>query len=121
MYYIFGFDQVVKSIADAIGHSSQEGFIFDDKAKSAYCDFLNKVSVFELPITWQEIRLVDLNGLDILAPKFCQRKKEFFDENSEILKKRLSNGFFDVALNRLEKQELMLYSLANFIIKIVLA
>ena len=79
MYYIFGFDEVIKTISSTVGCRSQDYFTCDDKARNSYLNFLNKASVFECPVTWQGIRVVDLNEIRILSPNYYESRKEFFD------------------------------------------
>lgn len=119
MYYIFGLDEIIKSISKTTGYVYHKDFIYDDSSKKAYCKFINKSSVFESKITWDGTKIVDLNTLNLLTPKFYQMKKDFFSENSEILNKRLSDEFFKTTLNFLKEKEVVLYDLANFIIKII--
>lgn len=120
MYYTFGYDEIIKNISKAVNYIYKDDFIYDKHAQQAYCDFLNVTSIFETKLNPDEIILVDFNNFKNLAPTFCQKKSDFFKENSQLLKDRLSNGFFNTVLKTLQTKNSELYDLIKFIIKAIL-
>jgi len=67
--------------------------------------FLSQNSIIEVPIDWYEPRLVNFEQLQRYTPNFCAEKRHHFASNSEALRARLSNGYFELAFDGLRQKE----------------
>lgn len=120
MYYTNGIDEVINSIRYACEVSKPINNLSDMEFKNAYNVFLNKQSVFEVPINWDSILFTDFEALKCIAPTFCIKKRKFFASNSSLLMERLSGNFFHMALLKLKEQSEEIFDLAQFMIKMIL-
>src|SRR3990167_10733192 len=119
MFYSRGRNEILHIINKMCGeHTGLD--IADSKLKHQYNAFIGKISVFESLVTWEDVRIVDINGLRKISPSYCSEYKEHFKKNSSLLNERIKNGFFQKALYTLKEQNLEIYTLANFIIKAIL-
>lgn len=118
MYYLFGRHAIhdllrTRCAAEASLDLSDQGL------RMAYNDFLGKNSIIEVPIDWCEPRLVDFEQLQRYAPKFCAEKRHHFASNSEALRTRLSNDYFEVAFEGLRQKESGLAEIAGFCVRLI--
>lgn len=119
MYYIYGMNKIVNTIKLVSGYNKQKLELSNNDFKNKYHEFLYTASIFEVLITWHNIKIIDFIGLSSIAPTFSLWKKNHFDDNSSLLKRRLLGNFFQKALLKLRKQNYELYNLAQFIIKVI--
>jgi hypothetical protein len=120
MYYLIGFQRVVEVIENACKFTQRSADLSNQAFQEAYWNYLKNNSVFECNINSNQIRFTNFQGMLNLSPKFYLEKKEFFSENSPLLKNRLDNNFFNEGLKKLENLSEELYSLVTFLIKVVL-
>ncbi|MDP1574331.1 MAG: hypothetical protein Q8L78_05320 [Coxiellaceae bacterium] len=118
MYYLFGYKKLIELVKKA---SASKLPVDDIKLLGDdYKNYLNSVSVFENDINWDEIRLIDYPSLHVYANNHAEKIKVHIKENSEILKNRLRDGFFQEALTKLEESNFEIFNLAKLVIKMVL-
>ncbi|GEM_PF-1541325 len=121
MYYIYGMEEIINSIKSTSELTMPINNLSNSSLRSAYHQFLNKNSIFDLPIcVWDCIKYMDFDSFKRIAPSFCTEKEKFFATNSPLLIQRLSNGFFDEALLALKEQHREMFDLAQFVVKIIL-
>lgn len=118
MYYIKGHNESINAILSAIKCDSGSS-LSSSQLNSSYINFLKKESVIENYDYSKNIILTDFEGLRPMCPDFCYGKEGHFANNSQILTERLSNGYFQNALSKFSKSSPEIFSIANFIIKVI--
>lgn len=120
MYYNFGINKILEIIKIISGIENQQFSLGDQVAIQKYNTYLEKSSVFDTPITWNDIKIIDLSELKTIALSFYTNKHKFFKENSPVVQQKLRSGSFQTALNELKSDNIELHDLSRFIIKIIL-
>ncbi|MCA9747744.1 MAG: hypothetical protein KC414_01430, partial [Romboutsia sp.] len=75
--------------------------------------------VFSIDFSPDEINIIDFYSLEQYCPLYFKNQSEYFKSNTKMLNERLCSGFFERALNTLNKKIPELYSLVRFFIKVV--
>lgn len=118
MYYLFGHDAIHDLIRNRC--AAEAGVDLSDHGlRKAYNDFLGENSIIEVPIDWCEPRLVDFEQLQRYAPNFCAEKRHHFASNSDALRARISNGYFEAAFEGLGQKESDLAEIARFCVRLI--
>tara|TARA_R110000868_G_scaffold162538_2_gene393888 strand:+ start:2538 stop:3374 length:837 start_codon:yes stop_codon:yes gene_type:complete len=120
MYYNFGINKILEIIKIISGTEKQQFSLDDQEVLQKYNTYLEKNSVFDTPITWGDIKIIDLNELKTIALDFYTNKHKFFKENSPIVQQKIQSGSFHTALSELRLDNIKLYNLSKFIIRTIL-
>ncbi len=119
MYYINGFNYIIELLSKICGIPTAQFSLTDSQCRQAYHQLLNCLSVFTQSIDKPDILFIDFPQLKPYAKNYWHSKQELFQKNSELLQNRLNGNFFQEALDILRTQNINLYQLSQFIIKIV--
>lgn len=118
MYYLSGYEKLIELVKTA-----SESKVTGNDIKLIghdYNKYLRNISVFENGINWDGIYLIDYPSLNAYAKNHAEKIKSHIKENSEILKNRLKDGFFQEVLTKLEESNFEIFNLAKLVIKMVL-
>jgi hypothetical protein len=118
VYYLFGHDSVVDILRARCGGLGTQD-LSDPSMLQAYNRFLAGRSIIESPVDWYGPRMVDFPALEAYAPSFCMAKRHHFAINSELLSRRLLTGYFESALDGLERKEPYIAEIVRFCVRLI--
>lgn len=118
MYYTHGYDNALKIIKESVKQG--DNFAQPDKLTKDYNTHIQNISVFETPVTWPDIKIVDFEVLKAVAPTHAKNIQPHMATNTKILSEKIKSDFFYNALNQLKNNNEEMFSLVNLVIKMIL-
>ena len=116
MFYTFGNNEIWDNI-----NTLTKPFLTNNKTThAAYNQFLIVNSIFEVEPSWEGIKIEKVDVLARYAPLFHKKCVHYFKKNNSKLAKRILGDFFINGLNKLKRMNIEIYTLATFLIRLII-